>query len=219
MTICEYVYDADNIYHYCSERFNGLRWFRNEQINTATCVLKIIIHRAESEVVIGIDCLYMNRLLVFFLVALLSVSAAWAKGEDKLIPEYQIEGAGTGNMSVSLVNVTIVSKKKDFREHDFGRCAVHGILFRGYSDANAAYTSSSHPALMGSPMAEMQHADFFQSFFDSAYAGYVQVQSDTRRVIKVGKEYKTTVSVAVSVSQLRQDLEKAGLLKSLKTGW
>lgn len=68
-------------------------------------------------------------------------------------------------------------------------------------------------------MAEMQHADFFKSFFQSAYAGYVQVQSDTRRVVKVGKEYKTKVTVAVSTSQLRQDLEKAGILKSLKSGW
>ena len=56
-----------------------------------------------------------------------------------------------------MVSVTIVAKDKNFREHDFGRCAVHGILFRGYSDAKAAFTSSSHAAMMGSPMAEMQH--------------------------------------------------------------
>lgn len=160
----------------------------------------------------------MSRLLIFLLVTMSIVSTAWAEG-GKLIPEYQIEGAGTGNMATSLVQVTIISKNKDFHEHEFGRCAIHGILFRGYSDANSSYTSSSHSAIMGSPMAEAQHADFFKSFFDSMYAGYVQVQGDTRRVVKVGKEYKTSVTVAVSVSQLKKDLEKAGILKSLKSGW
>ena len=158
------------------------------------------------------------RLFTFALLVMFSITG-FAKGEEQLIPEYQIEGAGTGNMGTVLVQVTIVSKKSDFKESEFGRCAVHGVLFRGYSDANSSYTSSHTPALMGSPMAEMQHADFFRSFFQSAYAGYVQVQSDTRRVVKVGKEYKTKVTVAVSSSQLRQDLEKAGILKSLKSGW
>lgn len=159
------------------------------------------------------------RLMTLALMVMLCLTA-YAKGEDtKQIPEYQIEGAGTGNMGTALVQVTIVSKKADFHEHEFGRCAVHGVLFRGYSDANASFTSSKVPPLMGSPMAEMQHADFFKSFFENAYAGYVQVQSDSRRVVKVGKEYKTKVIVAVSTSQLRQDLEKAGMLKSLKSGW
>ena len=72
---------------------------------------------------------------------------------------------------------------------------------------------------MGSPMAEAQDADFFKSFFEGSYVGYVQVQSDTRRVVKVGKEYKTKVAVAVSVAQLRRDLEQMGILKSLKSGW
>ena len=161
----------------------------------------------------------MIKKFIFLLVALSVASSTWAKEGDGLIPEYQIEGAGTGNMATSMVQITIVSKSKNFSEHDFGRCAVHGVLFRGYSDAKGAFTSATHPAMMGSPMAETQHADFFKSFFESNYASYVQVQSDTRRVIKVGKEYKTTTVVAVSTSQLRKDLEQAGILKSLNSGW
>ncbi len=164
----------------------------------------------------------MRKTLLLLLLVTLGLSTAMAKGKEdaKLIPEYQIEGGGAENASTALVKVTIVSKNKDFNELDFARCAVHGVLFRGYTDVDQRSLSTrSKKPIMGSPMAEAQNADFFKSFFEGSYVGYVQVQSDTRRVVKVGKEYKTKVAVAVSVAQLRRDLEQMGILKSLKSGW
>ena len=158
-------------------------------------------------------------LLLFVVCVGIMFINAKSKEDQNLIPEYQIEGTGTENGSTTLVVVTIVSKNNDFREHDFGRCAVHGILFRGFTNAYNSLSTSNHPALMGSPMAEMQNADFFNNFFQSTYAGYVRVQSDSRKVVKVGKEYKQKVIVAVSERQLRKDLEDIGLIKSLKSGW
>ncbi len=143
--------------------------------------------------------------------------ALTALAKDNVL-DYQIEGAG-GNAGMDLVKVTIVSKKSDIKEEQFGRCAIHGILFRGYSTASSFGLSGNRAPLMGSPLAEQQHADFFSSFFDDTYKGYIQVMSDTRRVVKVGKEYKVTSVVAVSVSNLRRDLEKIGILKSINSGW
>lgn len=163
----------------------------------------------------------MRKILLLLLFVTLGLSTAMAKDkkEDRLIPEYQIEGAGVGNDVTSLVRVTIVSKSNAFNEHDFARCAVHGVLFRGYSDATTSYMATPQPPIMGSPMAEAQNADFFKSFFEGAYAGYVEVISDSRKIVKVGKEFKSKVVVAVKSGLLRKDLEKMGLIKSLKSGW
>lgn len=163
----------------------------------------------------------MRKTLLLLLLVTLGLSTAMAKGKEeaKLIPEYQIEGAGVGNDATTLVRVTIVSKSNAFNEHEFARCAVHGVLFRGYSDATTSYVATPHEPIMGSPMAEAQNADFFKSFFESTYAGYVEVISDSRKIVKVGKEYKSKVVVAVKDGLLRKDLQKMGLIKSLKSGW
>lgn len=159
------------------------------------------------------------RIIITILLTLLAIAPSWAKDTESGTPEYQIEGAGTGNSGTVLVKVTIVGKNKNVSDAQLGMSAIHGVLFRGYSDSNSSFTSTNATAMLGSPMAEQQHADFFKSFFGGTYSSYVQLVSDTRRVVKAGKDWKVSAVVAVSTSQLRQDLEKAGVLKSLKSGW
>lgn len=137
--------------------------------------------------------------------------------------QYQIQGAGPANGGSSLVYVTVLAKKADKVTEDMlVKAAVHGVLFRDYTDASASGfgSSSQHPAMMGSPAAYNQHLDFFEPFFrDGQYRGYAQYVDDSRRVVKSGKEYKVSAKVLVSSASLRRDLEKQGLIKGLRSGW
>lgn len=145
------------------------------------------------------------------------------KNGEGLAPQYQLEGAGMTSNSAQQVKVTIISKKKDgVTDADLERAAVHGVLFRDYDDAtNAGYGSlASHRAIMSSPTAEAEYIDFFEPFFKKGgYAKYVQLVGDSRRVVKAGKEWKVSAIVRVNTAQLKKDLEKQGMYKSLKGGW
>jgi hypothetical protein len=73
---------------------------------------------------------------------------------------------------------------------------------------------------MGSPTKETEFYDFFSNFFNNGdYSKYVQVVSDTRRVVKVGKQYKISAKVRVNSNALKEDLKKQGMLKDLGSGW
>lgn len=164
----------------------------------------------------------MKRILLFLLIALIGGMTLSAKGkEKKLIPDYSIEGVGSKSMSTSYVKVTIIAKKGDVDMADFGRCAIHGVLFRGYTNSESSYMSTPTSALMGSPMEEIKHADFFKSFFESTYSNYVNIQSESRRVDKIEgkKECKNSFVVEVLTEQLRRDLESMGMIEGINGEW
>lgn len=165
----------------------------------------------------------MNKLLLIALIVGISFSVDAKKKEDNWRQNIQLEGVSISR-SNAVVKVSIVDKKKDKVTEDIvGKCAVYGILFKGYvikSTTNAGYGDSSQPALVGGLAAEQQHIDFFNPFFENGdYAKYVQLINDSRRVTKVGKEYKVSTTVSVNIEQLRKDLEQAGILRKLNSGW
>lgn len=157
-------------------------------------------------------------------LAIICPAASYAKKNDEaLVPQYYMEGAGMTSQNGQQVLVSIISKKKDkVTEADLEKAAVHGVLFRDYDDAtNAGYGSvASHKSIMGSPTAEAEYVDFFEPFFRNGdYKKYVQLVGDSRRVIKVGKEWKISCIVRVNTDALKKDLKKQGMVKNLGTGW
>lgn len=167
----------------------------------------------------------MNKFISFLLaLAIFMPLGMYAKktGEG-LAPNYQLQGAGMTSQNAQQVCVTIVDKKKDkITDDDLARAAVHGVLFRDYDDAtNSGYGSvASHKSIMGSPTAEAEYADFFNSFFNNGdYKNYVQIVSDSRRVVKAGKEWKVSAIVRVNTAALKKDLKKQGMVENLGSGW
>ena len=160
----------------------------------------------------------MFRNLFLLLIIMLSsalVMSAMSKDEGF---NYEIEGAGTGTQGTYLVKITVITKDKKIADEKIASCAVHGVLFRGFS--NKELRQSQRP-LAGSAMAESQHADFFKDFFkESGIAkNYVSSVSGSRQVTKSGKEYKISTIVTVNKEQLHSDLEKAGIIKGLNSGF
>lgn len=168
----------------------------------------------------------MKKVLAFTLMAaILYPMSAFAKKKDKegLVPNYQVEGAGMLDNNAVKVCVTVYADRKDkVTDDDFAKCAVHGVLFRDFSDATNAGQGmpSTHYAIMKSPSAETEHFNFFEPFFTEGDAmKYTQVISDTRRVVKSGKKWKISTVVTVNTSALRSDLKNQHLVKDLGSGW
>jgi hypothetical protein len=153
---------------------------------------------------------------IALLFSLLLVFAVSAKDADKGLPTYEIAGAGVGNQGTYLVKVTVVSKSNKADDSVIRRCAVHGVLFKGF--ANEGSHQSTRP-LAGSGLNESQHADFYKDFFapGGASENYVSEVKNSRSVVKSGKEYKISTIVTVLKEQLMKDLQQEGIIKGLNS--
>jgi hypothetical protein len=133
---------------------------------------------------------------------------------------YEIEAAGIGVQGTYLVKVWSYSKNKNVAMEQCKKNAVHGIIFKGFTGNDQLRTSQK--PLVTNPALELEKADFFRSFFENGgkYMKFVSVSGDAVcDVVRVGKEYKVGVIMSVNVGELRKDLEAAGIIKGLSTGF
>lgn len=155
----------------------------------------------------------LKRSFALFFMMFAMVISALAK-EDKM-PQYDIMGAGSGNEGTLLVKVYVYAKK--VTDEDLKRAAVHGVVFRGCTGNNSG---APQPA-MASPSVETDHAAFFSAFFasDGQCLNYVSIVSGSYDRVKTPKGYKTGAILQVNKTALRKDLEKAGVIRSLSSGF
>ncbi len=169
----------------------------------------------------------MKHLLITFLSVILfsyTGSAQARKKAEKDTKEwrYEIEGVQQGVSGTYLIKVWSYSKKRDVALEQAKKNAVHGIVFRGY--AGTSRVSGQSP-LVSNPNIEEEKADFFEAFFADGgkYMKFVSLTSDgavaAEDIMKVGKEYKVGVLISVRKEDLRKDLENAGIIKGLSSGF
>jgi hypothetical protein len=169
----------------------------------------------------------MKHLLTVFLALILfsnSGNAQARKKADKDTKEwrYEIEGVQQGVSGTYLIKVWSYSKKPDVAIEQAKKNAVHGIVFRGYA-GNSRLPGQS--ALVTNPNIEEEKADFFDAFFADGgkYMKFVSLTNDgavaAEDRMKVGKEYKVGVLISVRKEDLRKDLENAGIVKGLSSGF
>lgn len=161
-----------------------------------------------------------NSLIAVFAVMLcLFAMPASAKEPVKAKPlTYEIQCAGSGTQGYYLVEVsTYVDKANQISEDVVMKCAVHGVLFRGFTGGQGC---TSQRPLTGSAMQEQQHEEFYKSFFENrSYVNYASFVSGSMKTTRVGKQYKVAGTVSVAKDQLRRDLEKAGMIRGLSSGF
>ncbi len=155
----------------------------------------------------------ISVLLFSFLMAILAFGKDYTEELN-----YEIEGAGVGAQGTYLVNVTVISKNPKVEDELIDRCAVHGVLFRGFSQEK---THRSQKPLAGSALIEQQYPDFFKEFFKKGGTAknYVTAGTSARKVVKSGKQYRVSKVVTVNKEQLLKDLQNAGIVKSLNSGF
>lgn len=136
--------------------------------------------------------------------------------EDTFIWRYEIEPTSTGNQSTYQIKVWSYSSVVETAIEQAKKNAVHGIIFRGFK---------GYPALTSNPNLEIEFQDFFRDFFADGgkYMKFISVTGNGALIptdlIKIGKEYKVAVVVTVLQANLRKDLEAAGILKTLSSGF
>ncbi len=159
--------------------------------------------------------------LLFVLVTTSLLGQAQKKADKTTASwRYEIVAVGVGVQGTYLVEVWSYSKNKDVAMEQCKKNAVHGIIFKGFSGNDKVRTNQK--PLTSNPTVEVENAEFFKSFFDNGgkYMKFVTVSTDASPdVIKVGKEYKVGVVVSVNVSELRKDLEAAGIIRGLSNGF
>ncbi len=151
-------------------------------------------------------------LFLCFLFSAITVSAG-----DVL--NYEIEGVGVGTQGTYLVKVWVVSKKNKPNLNLIKKCAVHGVLFRGF--VNESKRGGKKP-LAGGAVVEQEHKSYFKDFFEDegAYRNYVTMVSDAYEVVKTKKkEYRIGATLSVYSEQLRKQLIADGIIRGLNTGF
>lgn len=132
---------------------------------------------------------------------------------------YEIVGAGIGSQGTYLVKVWVVSKKKKPDINLIKKCAVHGVLFRGFVNDN---NRGGQKPIAGSPVVEQNNKSYFESFFkdEGAYRNYVTMVSNSYDIVKTKKkEYKIGATLSVFSDQLRKQLTNDGIIRGLNTGF
>lgn len=137
---------------------------------------------------------------------------------------YEIQCAGVGVDGTKLVKVWSYSKKPEVAINQTKKNAVHGMIFKGYA-GNSNTRCPSAPPLSNNPAMEQEKADYFEKFFADGgpYMKFVTASNDgavaAEDRVKIGKEYKIGVTVSVMYDQLRKELENAGIIKGLSSGF
>lgn len=155
----------------------------------------------------------IRKLAIMLALMLVVVTGAAAY----TLPDYDIEGAGTGQEGTYLIKVSVISSKKEVDNDMLAKCAVHGVLFRGFS--NGERRSSQKP-LVGGPANEASHQEYYEGLFgkNGSARQYVQTMGGTRSVTKLNKkQYRVSATVVVSKEQLARDLRDAGVAGSLNS--
>lgn len=139
---------------------------------------------------------------------------------------YEIQCAGIGLDGTYLIKVWSFSKNPDVAIEQAKKNAVHGIIFKGIVGvSNPNVRCTTQQPLASNPNLEEEKKDFFDMFFANGgkYMKYVNITSDgnisASDRIKVDKEYKIGVIVSVMKDELRKDLEAAGIIKGLSSGF
>lgn len=167
--------------------------------------------------------IFFASLLVLLATYITPANAQARKKADNDTKEwrYELECVGTGTEGTYLVKVYSYSKKPNVALEQAKKNAIHGIVFKGFGGGGRGCTSQR--PLASSPALEDEKADFFKPFFEDGgkYMKYVGVSTDgtIEDVVKVGKEYKVGVTVSVQKDALRRDLEAAGVVKGLSSGF
>lgn len=166
--------------------------------------------------------IHITAILLFGMTIAISAQARKKADKDTQNWRYEIECAGVGSQGTYLIKSWSYSKKPNVALEQAKKNAVHGVVFKGFAGKQGV---PGQKALASNPNIEQEKAEFFKDFFadNSKYMKYVNVSGDGSVAagdrMKVGKEYKVGVVVSVNVSALRTDLEQAGIIKSLGSGF
>ena len=150
------------------------------------------------------------KLLRLFLVACCATMMAQTT--------YEIAGNGDGKNGAYLVKVTAFVKNVKTAKDELKRCAVHGVMFRGFT--NTVDGVSAQKPLIADPNIEQTKAEFFNAFYtEKAYERYATITEGSFTSAKVKKGYEVSALMLVNKEDLQHYLEQSGIIKGFSNLW
>ncbi len=144
--------------------------------------------------------------------------------EDTKNWRYEIQCLNVASEGSYIVKIFSYSKKKNVAVEQSKKNAVHAVIFRGIPQNEVGCVRQ--PPLARHPNLQEKNRDFFDNFFsdNGDYQKFVTLTTDGAIApgdrLKVGKrEYKIGLIVSVDIAGLRKELEAAGIIKSLSSGF
>lgn len=171
-----------------------------------------------------------NLIAVIVVMLGFCLSASAQKRAKRLADEdthnwrYEIECVGTGDDGNYLVKIWSFSRRPSVAAEQAKKNAVHAVIFKGIPTGERG--CFSQPPLARSSNLEQEKGAFFADFFADGgkYQKFVDMTTNGAIAqgdrLKIGRrEYKIGVIVSVNKGLLRQDLEDAGIIRSLSSGF
>lgn len=158
--------------------------------------------------------------LVVFLAGFTNVNAK--KDKDMNEWKYELETVSTAVQGNATLKVWTYARSEKAAAEQAKKEAVHGVIFRGTPDNGRI---RGQRALTQDPNLEVEQQAFFSDFFKEGgkYMKFVTLVNDgsisPKDKIRVGSQMKIGVTVQVNVMSLRKDLEDAGVIRSLGSGF
>lgn len=132
--------------------------------------------------------------------------------------QYDIIGGGQGRGGDYYVRVTTVVKKVKEASDALRRCAVHGVIFKGFNAGPEGGTNQD--PLVSDPSAERTKADFFNAFFnEKQYEKFVSATESSMTSVKVKKGYEVSALLTVKQQALRAYLEEKNIINGFSDLW
>lgn len=158
----------------------------------------------------------MKNLICVISVLLSLFAISVGAQNNSSIPRYDLVSYGTGTDGTYSAEVFVYLPKPNKNvDVNIRKAAVHGVIFKGLTAGNGGTAQRA----MADASAEMQHSDFFASFFNDANAlsRYVDVVASSLRVEKVEKKlYRIRAIVSLKKDALRAYLEQNKIIESFK---
>ena len=149
----------------------------------------------------------MRFFFLSFFIALSSISLAKEKGQL----EYEISCAGNAKAGYYVVEVSVyVSKKGEIGTDIVKKCALHGVLFKGFSGSDGCHSQKRMLTNFNET-----HSALINNLVASEYGKYTETVGIPLKVIKQNKKYKVTSIIQVAKDMLRKDLEDLGVIRKL----
>lgn len=173
-------------------------------------------------------------LAIFLLASVNTYSQKKSKkdlAEESLSKRFEIKCVGVGSEGVYLIKIFSYSKDQFLAIEEAKKNAIRGVIFRGIPPGERGCIAQ--PSMVRDTNVEEQNRDYFNSFFATGgkYASFIDlttegaVSAEDRFVLKGksfglrGKVYKIGIVVSVNKKLLRKELEDAGIIKKLSSGF
>lgn len=166
-------------------------------------------------------------LAVLLLLPVAGFASAKKKAQKEMFQwRYEVEPTvGQAKQGMAMVKIWTYSKKAKVAVAQASKSAVHAIIFKGYVPAANGMRIQGQKPLITDFNAETEHEAYFKDFFSDGgkYQKFVTLVNNGTPgqgdIQKVGKEYKIGIVVVVAKDALRKELESAGIVRSLGSGF